>query len=64
VKTWVVRVPGDATRAWFGNAESATEAVQYARARGGVIAERYVVFDWDLDGVEVTVEYKAESEVD
>ena len=46
MKTWVVRA-GD--QHWIGNAESAIEAVQYAIAKAGIVADTYTVIDWDAN---------------
>ena len=54
MKTWIVRTP-DGTRSWFGNAESAEEAVAYAIAKGNLPpVKSFVVYDHDLNRFEVS----------
>jgi len=56
MRTWVVRLPNNDRDCWIGNAETAVEAVQFAIARGRVsVADRYIVFDHDLNQFEVDV---------
>jgi hypothetical protein len=50
VKTFIVKI---ANKDFIGNAESPEEAVLYAIAREGMIADKYVVYDHDLNCFEI-----------
>jgi hypothetical protein len=61
MKTFVVRV-GD--RGWMGNAESPDEAVAFAIAYANLLADQYVVYDWNLDRTVVSRDGSADSSGD
>ena len=37
----------------MGNAETAAEAAMYARGKGNLVADEYIVWDWDLNRHEI-----------
>jgi hypothetical protein len=49
MKTWVVLPNPVDGRCWMGNAESPAEAAMYARGKGDLIADEYIVWDWDAN---------------
>jgi hypothetical protein len=51
LKTYVVQTPN---KRFVGNAESPEEVVLYAIARESMIADTYVVYDYDLNRFEVS----------
>jgi len=53
VKTWVVLPSPVDGRCWMGNAETAAEAAMYARGKGNLVADEYIVWDWDLNRHEI-----------